>query len=753
MPHHAHDHAGETGSFSGVSPAELRDLTTDSYSTFHERLVAAGFKVTRADAELLRARTGGSIQLASVILAVTGVHGIRELLNSQVVRTTLAREVNPLLDQPDWVHLRGAAHCASVLHTVTPASLRAALAAYRTLTGDDRPQPLEAEQLIIDMAQKGLLVPRHQAEGEIAANESFSSGWRMPWAVAQGVLESLPESLKGRVLAAGVLKNLRVEDTDQLFGEQLIQARRAGQWSLLAELLSNRYGDVLAYFTPHARIALRALPRQADQVSPVLLFLRLHLEHLPSRLAPISVSATPASATDADAVPGMAAARVDIAAAARPLRTDFADAMTSPNQIAITAAYVTSTLLGAGRFADAVRLGERVEQRIEQLTENGHALSQQAEAAFRYYCGVAYAGHAELTAAATQFEQISPSDCPARSRVPLTFLAEDYEDLIWAILSGHSSESRTGKRQTAAASYREALSHLDTLDIAAAGSVIIRDSHRVARADLWPLLTLVEHWWMLLRGDVGRWNQRLDGLFRKRARQLRENSLGQRIYQRVCSEMLMSSGHLQRVAPLLKDEDAEKAGLQVPLARMFLITGQPSRTVQLAEQYAFEREIPFRDRAELKVMKAVALLAMEEAVRGEEELNAAADLCGSVGSLLPLAFLPGRHREQALRLLESHDMWEQISSQHGVEIAELKRRVRELPGIFPDDAVVVRLTTREREILQKLQGRLSLQEIAEQEHRSLSTVKKQAQAAYRKLRVNSREDAIRRAHELGILLT
>jgi LuxR family maltose regulon positive regulatory protein len=61
------------------------------------------------------------------------------------------------------------------------------------------------------------------------------------------------------------------------------------------------------------------------------------------------------------------------------------------------------------------------------------------------------------------------------------------------------------------------------------------------------------------------------------------------------------------------------------------------------------------------------------------------------------------------------------------------------------------LTEREVTVLRLLRGTLSLREIGQELYLSPNTVKTHTQAAYRKLGVSTRQDAIARAHEIGVL--
>ncbi|MFD4572396.1 LuxR C-terminal-related transcriptional regulator [Streptomyces sp. NPDC058417] len=69
----------------------------------------------------------------------------------------------------------------------------------------------------------------------------------------------------------------------------------------------------------------------------------------------------------------------------------------------------------------------------------------------------------------------------------------------------------------------------------------------------------------------------------------------------------------------------------------------------------------------------------------------------------------------------------------------------------PAPPVVERLSGRERDVLRRLAGMMSTEEIAADLYVSVNTVKTHLKSAYRKLGVNRRGDAVRRAREHGLL--
>ncbi|MFD8348980.1 LuxR C-terminal-related transcriptional regulator [Streptomyces coelicoflavus] len=73
------------------------------------------------------------------------------------------------------------------------------------------------------------------------------------------------------------------------------------------------------------------------------------------------------------------------------------------------------------------------------------------------------------------------------------------------------------------------------------------------------------------------------------------------------------------------------------------------------------------------------------------------------------------------------------------------------PGADPALLVPVELSGRERDVLRRLARMMSTEEIAADLYVSVNTVKTHLKSAYRKLAVNRRGDAVRRARDLGLL--
>ncbi|MFF1302195.1 LuxR C-terminal-related transcriptional regulator [Streptomyces sp. NPDC058307] len=73
------------------------------------------------------------------------------------------------------------------------------------------------------------------------------------------------------------------------------------------------------------------------------------------------------------------------------------------------------------------------------------------------------------------------------------------------------------------------------------------------------------------------------------------------------------------------------------------------------------------------------------------------------------------------------------------------------PGAPPSPLVAVELSGRECDVLERLSRMMSTEEIAADLYVSVNTVKTHLKSVYRKMAVNRRSDAVRRARELGLL--
>jgi LuxR family maltose regulon positive regulatory protein len=73
------------------------------------------------------------------------------------------------------------------------------------------------------------------------------------------------------------------------------------------------------------------------------------------------------------------------------------------------------------------------------------------------------------------------------------------------------------------------------------------------------------------------------------------------------------------------------------------------------------------------------------------------------------------------------------------------------PAVYPERILLIELTEREKSVLLALAKTASRQDIADALFVSVNTVKSQLASAYRKLGIRTREEALTKVRQLGLL--
>jgi LuxR family transcriptional regulator, maltose regulon positive regulatory protein len=109
-------------------------------------------------------------------------------------------------------------------------------------------------------------------------------------------------------------------------------------------------------------------------------------------------------------------------------------------------------------------------------------------------------------------------------------------------------------------------------------------------------------------------------------------------------------------------------------------------------------------------------------------------------------------RTGAVSLLgEARQLLDSLPDGADAQLARLARLERRIGGMRRSVAPGEQLTERERDVLQMLQGTLSLRDIGRELYLSPNTIKTHTRALYRKLQVSDRHEAVARGRELGLI--
>lgn len=171
------------------------------------------------------------------------------------------------------------------------------------------------------------------------------------------------------------------------------------------------------------------------------------------------------------------------------------------------------------------------------------------------------------------------------------------------------------------------------------------------------------------------------------------------------------------------------------VARAALATGDLTRAVTLCRTLTADDGHPTRVRMEALLVEATALLGSADETRASVAWTRAMALSGDTGLVRPIAAVPLATRQRLSELGPA------------APAVALERAV----PIYPEAAPPVRLTERERVVLDALARGERVARIAETLFVSPNTVKTQLRSLYRKLDAHSRDEALATARERGII--
>ncbi|MFD5125859.1 LuxR C-terminal-related transcriptional regulator [Streptomyces sp. NPDC058385] len=213
----------------------------------------------------------------------------------------------------------------------------------------------------------------------------------------------------------------------------------------------------------------------------------------------------------------------------------------------------------------------------------------------------------------------------------------------------------------------------------------------------------------------------------------------------VASAAHLAEGRLRTAAEVLQDVSGDQPSCAVEAARMLLAAGCPKEAVVLLDS------IDTGGRIGPAVTVRAALVRAQVAQEAGDDATArrlvAQALLGARRERLRRPFLDAR---PWIRPLLSTAPLEELA---GDWLTPAPSRPGEPATVDARPAALVagELSGRERDVLERLARMMSTEEIAADLYVSVNTVKTHLKSVYRKLAVNRRNEAVRRARELGLV--
>ncbi|MFF0269310.1 response regulator transcription factor [Kribbella sp. NPDC004536] len=291
---------------------------------------------------------------------------------------------------------------------------------------------------------------------------------------------------------------------------------------------------------------------------------------------------------------------------------------------------------------------------------------------------------------------------------------------------------------TVGGSIAEGWDALDRYDDSELARVLETVGDGTRRIEVWPFAAALMFAHGLYRGDQAAALAHLDTLRLSHAPELTELPAAARIMRRALIDLLIATGQGTRALRLIKESGANEPWLTLPAARVRFLNGEYGAVRALASRLSWGSVTSYRDLRQLLLLKAIAALRTGD----PHEARAAADLTDRLRApdeVLSLASLSAADRAEIQQIKEFP------------LTDEARERLARAPGVFPDRLDLVELTSREHAVLAELDDGGSTPEIAGKLVVSVNTVRTQVKSVYRKLGASSREGAVLRAYELGLL--
>lgn len=255
--------------------------------------------------------------------------------------------------------------------------------------------------------------------------------------------------------------------------------------------------------------------------------------------------------------------------------------------------------------------------------------------------------------------------------------------------------------------------------------------------ELWAFVTYAHCQLALLSGNPVAGLDRIERETSIRARWFTGDSVARGLLGAVVIDLHCAAGNTDpaRVVPPVGDGLLEK----LARARLLQLAGESADALAAATRLTAGPGTPPRVLLEALLITVTAAVELGRYDVAESALQRALSLAEMSGAVRPF-----------LTLLPAARDWV-VAGGHRVRLAALGVDLCTAPTVFRASVRTVHLTDRELEVLHELASRRRVADIAARMFVSLNTLKSHMRSLYRKLGVNSRDDALETAASLGLL--
>lgn len=495
------------------------------------------------------------------------------------------------------------------------------------------------------------------------------------------------------------------------------------------------FGNVAAMLSDNSELlhqTLETMPAEVLRANPSMEVMREALQT--------------ATADDDDSKAATARAFAD--ACAR-LVTRRWDSMTL-NELLVVGTGALIQLRLVGRFEDSEALGDRLSARTVAL-----AATQQAARGrlglFHLHRGVTFSLLGDDASAIRSYsrawEQAIGGHADfvrsnAAANLALTYALNGETPLARRWLQRHRSlDTRDWpghQRLSVGGHVAAGMLALDRLDDEAAREELRQVDGDGPSGELWPFVAFLHARLALHRGTARQALAHIEHLRAARDRDVATRGAASALMSRAQADLLIANGQGERARRVIQDAQTFKGLTSLPTARLRVLGGQVE-SGRYVDRLTWDPATSTRDRLEMLLIGALSALRRHDERTAARLANQAIELYGETGILSAFATIP------LLELTRLLDLAEQ-----GLGPGDLAVLAQQ-PAMYPERLVLVALSEREQAVLNALATMRSRQAIADALFVSVNTVKTQLASIYEKLGATSREGALRKAVERGLL--
>lgn len=284
-----------------------------------------------------------------------------------------------------------------------------------------------------------------------------------------------------------------------------------------------------------------------------------------------------------------------------------------------------------------------------------------------------------------------------------------------------------------------ALLAIERLDLPAAQAALVAAGNPTRRNEMWPFMAFAHAELALSMNEARSGLAQLEAIIDAHRGFRQHETIADTLLRAAGASLLLAAGDGGRASAVLARGREGDPFLRAPRARLQLLTDYPVSALRIAGEGRWKDHGYGRNQVELRLLTAVAQLALGRRDVAAASFKSAVELAGPCDLVRPFTLVDRDALTELVAL-----------SGAGRELVD-DAWARSAGPVYPAKVDLIELTPRERVVLSRLAAGMTQLEIAEHLVVSPNTIKTQTRSIYRKFGVTSRREALAIAADLGLI--